>query len=394
MKKYLFISNSTKPTNQEYTSREKVRLTSFSKPCIEAALLMGYEVHMGVNRLYADELECDYDIKFYNSNTYRSLFDIKSNYTAYKNLMAVLKEHDIDVIHCNTPIGGLVGRICGKKAKVKKVIYTAHGFHFYKGAPLINRTVFKWAEKWLARYTDAIITINHEDYEAARKFRLRNNGRVYFVPGVGVNTQELKSRAPDRHALRAALGLNEDDIVLISMGDLVKRKNYSASIKAIAMAGNSKLHLLICGKGPMLGELMKLSRDLGIENQIHFLGFRSDIGDLLKISDIFLFTTLQEGLPRSLMEAMAAGLPCIVSKIRGNVDLVEEGTGGYLCAASDIKGFADAINRLASDEKLRSKMGETNQEKIKEYDYSVVSRKIREIYSAELEMSETGSFAG
>ena len=152
MGKYLFISNSEKPTKEEKMSREKVKLTNVSLPCIEAAKSMGYEIYMGVNRINAEELETDYDcdIKFYNASSYRSLFDIKSNYIAYKNLMNLLKREKIDVIHCNTPIGGVLGRICGARAGVKTIIYTAHGFHFYKDAPLINRTLYKWAEMYLA----------------------------------------------------------------------------------------------------------------------------------------------------------------------------------------------------------------------------------------------------
>jgi glycosyltransferase involved in cell wall biosynthesis len=380
-RKYLFISNSTKPSKAEQTSRDKIKLTNVNIPSVEAAIDMGYKVYMGVNRINAEELKCDYEVSFYNSSTYRSLIDIKSNWIAFMNLMELLKREKIQVIHCNTPIGGLVGRICGKLAKVPKVIYTAHGFHFYEGASLFNRTIIKWAEMWLAHYTDTLITMNQEDYMAAQKFKLRNNGKVYYVPGVGTNTKDYQGVIVDKKKLRNELGLQDDDIVLIAMGDLIHRKNYETSIKAIAKANNTKIHFLICGRGPELNVLQNLAKKLEIENQIHFLGFRSDIKELLMVADIFLFTSYQEGLPRSMMEAMAAGLPCVASKIRGNVDLIVDGKGGYLREPDDVDGFTNAITRVVNDSILRHSMGEHNMMVVKKYDIENVKNVIKKIYS-------------
>ena len=386
IKRYAFISNSTKPDENTLNSREEIKPSNMSKLPINAALNLGYEVYLGVNRNNPEELTVDFDadIKLYQSNTYRSVFAFRDNYTAYKNLTNLLRSQPFDVIHCNTPVGGMVGRICGKKAKVRKIIYTAHGFHFYKGAPLLNRTVLKWAERLMARYTDAIITINQEDFEAAKKFKLRNGGKVYFMPGVGINTEEYLRVEPDRVELRKSMGLKEDDIVCIAMGDIVARKNYKTSIQAISECGSSNIHLLICGEGPEKNALEKLAAGLNVADRIHFLGFRADIKQLLKISDIFLFTTLQEGLPRSMMEAMASGLPCVASKIRGNVDLIESGKGGFLCGATDYQGFAEKLNLLAGDSELRLKMGECNLLTIKKYDIDYVKKELAAIYQKEL----------
>ena len=380
MKKYLFISNSNKPSQEKLNSRDKVILSNFSKPCVEAALEMGYKVFMGINRANPHELECDHDVTFYFSSTYRSLFDFKSNYIAFRNLLRLLREEKIDVIHCNTPVGGMVGRICGKVAGVPKVIYTAHGFHFYQGAPR-RYAIFRIAEQLMARVTDVIITINEEDYEAAKKFRLRNEGKVYLVHGVGIDTRLYKNVRVDSQNLRKSLGLKADEIVLIAMGDLIKRKNFASAIKAIARTQNKKLKFLICGRGPELPRLQKLAKKLGVEDQVKFLGFRKDIKELLAISDIFLFTSYQEGLPRSLMEAMSAGLPVVVSRIRGNVDLVEHGKGGFLHAPDDYKGLADSINLLATDPSLRKHMGQVNLEKIEDYDVAFVTKQIEKIYN-------------
>ncbi len=382
-KSYLFISNSTKPTREAANSMDPVKLDNFSRWPIEAAIARGYKVYMGTNRTYADQLTSadGYDITFYNSCTYRSIFAFKDNWQAYKNLCALLKSHpEIEFIHCNTPIGGLMGRICGKRCGVKKIIYTAHGFHFFKGAPLFNNTILKWIEKAMAHWTDAILTMNQEDYEAAQKFHLRNNGKVYCVPGVGVDTKSFDNVSVNRGAVRKALGLSEDTIMAIAMGDIIPRKNYKTVIEAIAFAKRPSLHYIICGRGLQIEELETYAQSLGIADQIHFLGFRTDIKELALASDLFLFASLQEGLPRSTMEAMCAGLPCVISSIRGHVDLIENEKGGLLCPVNDVKAFALAIQRAVDDRAFRKQMGMLAKERVKAFDSEVVKHRIEEIY--------------
>lgn len=390
MKGYVFISNSTKPTAQARARRDPVKLSNVNRPCLKAALDMGYEVYFGTNRDNPEELACELPVKKFDSNTYRSLTAFSDNATAYKNLCRVMDNANITAIHCNTPIGGMIGRLCAKKYHVDKVIYTAHGFHFYKGAPLFNRTILKWAEQIMAHWTDAIITMNQEDYEAAQTFKLRRGGKVHLVHGVGITLADFETVSSHRQTKRDELGLKEDDVAMISMGDLVPRKNYGVAIRAVAKANDPRLQYFICGKGPELDNLKKLAADLGVSEQIHFLGFRTDVRELLGAADLFLFTTKQEGLPRSMMEAMASGLPCIVSAIRGNVDLIENEVGGYLCSSSDVEGFAKAIAELVQNPELRQKMKQSNLERIKEFDVSVVEREIRAIYQEVLgETSDT-----
>lgn len=381
---YVFVGNSTKPTTEKYNSREIVVPSNVSAPCLEAAIDLGYDVYYGTNKNNPEKLECTYPVHLYDSHTYRSITAFKDNMIAYKNLARVVKDGNVEVIHCNTPVGGMIGRFVGKRENVKKVIYTAHGFHFYKGAPFFNRTVLKWAEQLMAHWTDAIITMNEEDYQSALKFRLRKGGKVYKVHGVGITLNDFNKIRVDRTAKRFELGLKETDIVCISAGDLVARKNYGIAIEAIANVENDNLHYLICGVGPEKERLQKLALEKGVAGRIHFLGFRSDVKELMKISDIFLFTTLQEGMPRSMMEAMASGLPCVASKIRGNVDLLEEGKGGYLREATDLHGFSECINCLALDSKLRNEMSIFNLEAIKSYDVEVVKKEIESIYRAVL----------
>lgn len=380
MSGYVFIGNSSKPSVEKNNSREPVKPGNVSIPCIEAALKLGYEVYLGTNRNNPQELECTYPVKLFDAHSYRSITAFNDNRVAYSNLSKVVEEGNVEVIHCNTPVGGMIGRLVGKRHHIKKIIYTAHGFHFYKGAPLFNRTVLKWAEQIMAHWTDVIITMNEEDFQSAKKFKLRKGGKVYYVPGVGINTEEFFNVRINKKEKRDELGIAMDDIICISMGDLIPRKNYETSIKAIALCNNPKVHYLICGRGPELDNLKKLAKELGVENQIHFLGFRTDIKELSKVADIFLFTTLQEGMPRSMMEAMASGLPCIASKIRGNVDLLEEGIGGYLIPAKDENAVADRLERLVENLDLREEMRKANLERIKGFDIGVVKSRMEEIY--------------
>lgn len=380
-KGYIFVTNGNKPSKEAYISREDVKLSNFSLAPIQSALDLGFDCYMSLNRQNALEIKCDYPIHFYEGCIYRNIFNFKEIRKARKNLNEIVKKTNCKCIHCNTPIGGLIGRQIGKRNHIDKVIYTVHGFHFYKGAPLFNNTILKFIERRLARSTDAIITMNNEDYEAAKKFKLKSGGKVYKVHGVGITLKDFENIGINRNEKRKELGLKEDDIALVSAGDLVKGKNYKVAIKAIKECNNHHIHYFICGRGPELKKLKSLTHKFCLENQIHFLGFRKDVKEIMASSDIFLFTSLREGLSRSLMEAMASGLPCIVSNIRGNIDLIEDGVGGFLCNPKDSKSFANSIKFLINNGDLRRKMKLSNLEKIKEYDISVVKKEIKEIYS-------------
>lgn len=381
MKGYVFIANSTKPNKEKYESRAKYVCGNFSKPCVEAAIDMGYEVHLGINRKNPEEIECDLPVKFFEAHSYRSITAFKDNYIAFKNFMKVLKQNKIDVIHCNTPVGGMIGRLCGKIRKVDKIIYTVHGFHFYKGAPLFNRTALKWAEQIMARWTDVIITINKDDYEVAKTLKLKKGGKVYYVPGVGIDVAEYAEPLGTRLEKRKEIGVAEDDFVVVSVGRLEKNKNNKTIVRAISKINNPKIKFVLCGDGKEKEELKMLAEELGVKDQVILLGNRTDIKHIYQAVDCFVMGSFREGLSRSLMEAMASGLPCIVSKIRGNVDLIEDGVNGYLCDANDYMAFADAIGKISSDQELAKRISENNLEKIKEFDISVVQKEIKDIYN-------------
>lgn len=371
MKKMLYILNIAN------------RVNNFSYTSMKAAQELGYEYHIAGNWSYANDQERIADEKKYGIHIYQIDF-IRTPYhpgniKAYKQLKEIVEREQFDVIHCNTPIGGIVGRLVGKSCKVPTVIYQAHGFHFYKGAPLFNWIVYYPIEKIFAKYTDILITINKEDFELAKKFHLRNNGNVYYVPGVGIDLDNYVSDINNRELKRKEMGIN-DEIVLISMGDLIKRKNYETAIRALCKCNCNNLVYWICGVGPQESALKQLSSKLGLSDRVKFLGFRNDVKELLNAADVFILTSFQEGLPRSTSEAMASGLPCLTSNIRGNTDLIDNGNGGRLLDSKDINGFASVIDELAGDLELRKRMKDCNLKRIKSFDTQTVIREIEKIY--------------
>ncbi|MDS9472214.1 glycosyltransferase family 4 protein [Sporosarcina pasteurii] len=368
MKKMLFISNITN------------RITNFSLPSIEASQTLGYEFHLAANCSGFTDDTSMYNVKIHHIDLVRNPFSLK-NVKAYKQMLALLKEENFDFIHCNTPIGGLLGRLCGKKQGVPKIIYTAHGFHFYKGAPLLKNILYKTAEMWLAHYTDAIITINQEDFKAAQEFKLRDNGNVYYIPGVGIDNLLIKEAKSNRQEISNEIGINSDTVLIISVGELNDNKNNKVIIKALGKLQNPNLHYILCGEGEKKDELYNIAKKYNIEQNIHFLGYRTDVYQLLNSSDIFVMPSYREGLSRSIMEAMSAGLPCIVSNIRGNVDLVEEHENGYLCEPDDIDCFAKAIDILVTNNELRERMSANNMRKVEAFNIENVKKCILDTYS-------------
>lgn len=378
MAKILYISN---------IAGKKLSL-SFLGSGMYAAKELGYEFHVVANRSAPNEEqtksdEKEFGIKLHHIDLVRAPYSLR-NVKAYKQLCKLIHDEQIEYVHCNTPIGGILGRLAGKKCRVKKVIYQAHGFHFYKGAPFLNWMLYYPIERWLAHYTDALITINQEDYKLAKnKFHLRNKGQVYYVPGVGIDLMQYDNKVSD--GLRKSLGIDDDDVMLISAGDLVERKNYKLAIEAIAKSNLKSIKYCICGKGPQYKELSTYTKSLGVDSQILFLGYRSDMKELFKVADIFLFTTNQEGLPRSMMEAMASGLPCIASKVRGNTDLLEDGKGGFLCDIDNTQAFVDAIKKLVKNPDMRKEFGIENLKHIMKFDILKISDKMQEIYKIEFD---------
>lgn len=350
----------------------------FEQGNIEVLKTLGYEVHGAANFEDANDRLDALDIIRHPFDIQRSPFSFK-NFKAYKQLKKIMKSESFDAVHCHSPIGGVLARIAANSIKLAPVIYTAHGFHFYDGAPLKNWIIYYSVEKYLSKFTDTIITINKEDYSRAKKFKAKN---VINIPGIGLDTCKFDNTKYDRNKIRDELEIPHGTVVLLTIGEMIKRKNHETALKALEMLKNQNFILLICGKGDLENYLKRLASKLRVEDKVRFLGFRNDIPQICIASDIFVFTSYQEGLPVSVMEAMAAGLPIIASRIRGNNDLIQDFKGGFLHDSNDFIGFSKSIDKLIEDENLRKKMGIRNKSEAKKYDKKVVKEIMKELYKS------------
>jgi glycosyltransferase involved in cell wall biosynthesis len=343
---------------------------------------MGYEVHYASNyntpSYGTDNKRLDgTGIVRHQIDFVRSPFAIRDNIKVYKQLKKLMAENTFQLIHCHTPMGGAMARLTAKATKTGPVIYTVHGLHFYKGAPLINWLVYYPAEKYLSRYTDVLITINQEDYQRARRFHAKS---VKYLPGVGIHLEIIDGVQADRLAKRKELGIDEKTRIILTVGELIKRKNYVTAINAFTKAEVEDTVLLICGHGILEEDLKRQVVQLGISQKVIFTGYRHDIYEIMKASDVFFFPSYQEGLSAALMEAMAAGLPVVCSKIRGNIDLIEEGEGGYLHSPKDEEGFADSLRELINHPDIAERFSSFNRQRAKQYDEKNVKEIMSEVY--------------
>lgn len=306
----------------------------------------------------------------------RSVSKVKQIFDSYKLTKKLVEKNKYQIVHCHSPIGGVICRLACRKARKygTKVIYTAHGFHFYKGASKKAWMIFYPVEKFCSKYTDILITINKEDYNRAKKFKAQ---KIEYVPGIGIHTKELQETEVDKAAKRQELGLTEEDFVIMSTGQLSIRKNHEVIIRALAKINEQNVKYLIVGFGELENYLKNLAKELNIEDRIVFAGYRNDVKEILHAVDAFAFPSLQEGLPVSLMEAMAVGLPIVCSNIRGNVDLIENNINGYLYRNDDIEGFAEGINKLVNNS---SDMSRNNLMKIRKFDIAFVGESMKKIY--------------
>lgn len=351
-------------------------IIAFHLPYLKWLKENGYQVHIAVQ----GNREIPYCDKKYDLPFERSPLK-KNNIKAYLKLKKIMKVNEYDIIHCHTPVASILTRLAARNSRKKKgtkVIYTAHGFHFFKGAPLINWLIYYPLEKLMAHYTDVLITINHEDYERAKRFKAK---QIKYIPGVGIDLKKFDLPQLNRDEKRKELGLSSDDIVLLSVGELNKNKNHEIIIRALAQIENKDIKYCIAGIGSRQEYLVDLARRLHVETKVKFLGHRPDIAEVYQCVDIFCFPSLREGLPVSLMEAMASGLPCIASRIRGNTDLMRDGEGGILCN-NNIKEYMNAIEYLVSHPALRNRMDGTNRESIKPYSLIRILKNTTDLYTS------------
>ncbi|WP_231888770.1 glycosyltransferase family 4 protein [Rossellomorea marisflavi] len=343
----------------------------------------GFEVHVASH----GDNEIPYVSKKYNIPFSRNPIKLK-NYTAYKELRKLIKTNNYRLIHCHTPTGGVLTRLASKQSRKKgsKVLYTAHGFHFFKGAPLKNWLIYYPIEKWLSKYTDSIITINEEDYRRITRGKFKSQ-KIDLVHGVGVDLSLFKPQTEEvKRELRSKYGFNSNQFLLLYVAELSHRKNHEILIRAVSDLKDKipNMKLLLAGKGNCEYELKKLTEQLEVDEYIEFLGYRNDINNLMLLSDVAVSSSKQEGLPVNIMEAMASGLPLVVSNCRGNRDLVINNKNGYLVKDNNTEGFVKAINEIFNSKELRNEFGFRNRTLIQQYSLDKILESMIHLYKENL----------
>ena len=365
-------------------------IDQFNRPNIKLLKELGYDVHVACNYIEGStcssekiqQLKTDLQtegVTFSQIDFARNITRITQNLRAYRQIKRLLKQEKYDLIHCHSPIGGLLTRMAAKKYRKTgtKVIYTAHGFHFYKGAPLINWLLYYPVEWLCAHWTDVLITINKEDYARAKK-RMHAK-RVEYVPGVGIDLQKFASNRltqEKKESLQESVGVVKGDRLLLSVGELNANKNHEAVIRALANIEDKSVHYAIAGAGDLHDYLMNLANELGISERIHLLGYRDDVADFYGVADLYIHPSLREGLSVALMEAIASKTAVICSDIRGNTDLVGENA---LFEPKNVNQIADKICEYLNRD--NSEEIEKNYDELKKFGLEEVSNDIKAIYS-------------
>lgn len=367
-------------------------IQQFNMNNIKILVQMGYQVEVACNfengntcaqeqiDALKKELESQ-NVVWHQIDFARNVFKFGQNIRAYRQLEKLFQKRTYHFVHCHSPIGGVIGRLVAHKYKTY-TIYTAHGFHFFKGAPKKNWLLFYPVEKFLSGYTDELLVINHEDYELAKKkFHMKH---LTYTPGVGVDITPHHMFDEAQNKKRKELGIPKEAFLIVQVAEFTLNKNQRTVIRALEELNNSNIFYVMCGIGPEKESLEQYVKEQHLEKNVRFAGFRKDVHEILQCADCFVLSSYREGLSVALMEAMAEGLPVVCSRIRGNVDLVESGIGGYLAAPGEYREYGEAFAKLyemkQNEPQKLKKMGQANQCKIKEFSKENVNQIMKKVY--------------
>ncbi len=364
-------------------------LSKFERQNVELLEGMNIEVHYASNSknvVYKDSegvLE-ELGVKYQDIPITQSLADIRANVKAIITLRRFIKKENINIIHCHTPTGGFVARMACMGLKSVYVIYTAHGFHFYRGASKLRNCIYYLAEYFLSRNTDAIVTINHEDEIAAKTMCADT---VYRIPGEGVDSQYYcLTNEEEKIQERIKLGIKKDDFFVISVGENRKNKNQKRiidTIKYIQKNGSEGKNVIygIIGSGSQEQALKKYVKASNLEENVRFYGYEVDIRKFLKAADVMVFPSIREGLGMAPLEAMFTGLPVIASNNRGSKEYIKDKTNGILVTEDTVTAYANAIKRMYCYKKEHQKYNRENiRESVISFEKSESEKVMRKVY--------------
>lgn len=301
----------------------------------------------------------------------RQPLDFRNFIRTPRLIQDLVSRENYSVVHTHTPVASFVTRFALRRfTEDLKIVYTAHGFHFYSGGPPVRNLIFSVLERLAGRWTDDLIVINREDFEVAKRMHLVRPGRLHQIPGIGVDTTRFNRReaaGQDAARLRAELSLPDSARLVTVVAEFIGRKRHEDAINALARLQNPHVHLLLAGSGERSGEIRALAKRLGLCSQVHFLGYRNDVPALLAASDVLLLPSLQEGLPRSILEAMSIGTPVVATRIRGVTDLLDDGAG-VLVPVRSPAAIAEALDYLLSDTQASKRIADTAAARVRQYD--------------------------
>lgn len=352
-----------------YVTTVSSTINAFLVPHIKHLINQGYKVDIATN--ITDDIDEDLkniEVEVFKVDFQRTPISMK-NSKAYKQIKEIQKKGKYDIVHVHTPVASFVTRYALRKEKDLKLVYTCHGFHFYKGGSIINWLLFYPAEKIAAKWTDSLITINSEDYEVANSFKLRNNGQVSKMNGVGIEKEKYIIENFDKNEYRRSLGLNEDDFVILVLSELNKNKNHIQLIKAMNLLKDKypNIKAIFAGVGPLEDEIKNQIKDNGLEDKISLLGWRNDVKELINLSDVVGLFSKREGLGKCLLEAMICGKCVIATNSRGPRELIEDNKNGFLVDIDDYEKTAKSIEKIYMDISLRGEFKKSVLRKTDDY---------------------------
>jgi glycosyltransferase EpsD len=369
-----------------YIATSDIHLATFHKPYIKWLSENGVCVDIAVEKrgdFYFDGVQKEFHLNFP-----RSLFK-KELFSTYKELKSIIDSGSYDLVHCHTPVPSMLTRLAARAAKKKgtKVLYTAHGFHFYKGAPLSRWIIHYPAEYILSKFTDGIITINQEDYNYISGKMHHNDS--FYIKGIGVDSKRFRPfTIPEKLNKKKSLNIDENTFTLLYVAEFIPRKNHAFIIYALKDLVKiiPEIKILFAGKGVLLDDMKKLAEELEVTSIIDFLGFRSDVNELSAIADVGVSSSKHEGLGLGLTEQMMCKVPIVASLDRGHKEMIIQGETGFMYEQNNQEEFINFIVKLYNNKELRKQLGENAFQKAREFEISNSLDSMIDIYKKYLKI--------
>ncbi len=300
-------------------------------------------------------------------------------------LTRFLRDVRPDIVHTHSSKAGILGRIAARLAGVPVILHTFHGFAFHELMPPPARALYVFFERIAAAVCARLIFVSRSNMDYARAYRLGRPERYVLIrSGVKLSALPASLGGPrGRRSKRAAVGIRPEPPLVVSIGNLKAQKNCMDFVRIAesVLARNGDASFIFIGDGPLRGKFEDAVRRGKLEGKVALLGWRDDAREILAASDIFLLTSLWEGLPRALVEAMKTGLPSVAYNVDGVQDVLRSGRNGYALAPKDWKGAAERIVELIADPALRRRMGIAAADSIgEEFDIDAMVRKQEALY--------------